>query len=199
MPGGFLMGLRFDNAKINAFATLPAMHTAHFNQLIHQQTDAVGMAPGLLERLLQYRWARRMFSRWMQRRIAGVALGYFRLTLSLKGMLAEVCAYPVGGAWADDALIDDAIDCLQGQEQTLLQQRADWLALAQRASIGRDTGLSQALASLISASTDTFEAAQALRWELMEAQADADIVAGRCHRFDSTEDALSFLHTAARA
>lgn len=46
---------------------------------------------------------------------------------------------------------------------------------------------------LSTAIADAFEAAQALRWELMEVQADADIAAGRVHRFDSTEETIAFL------
>lgn len=174
------------------------MDAAIFNQLLHRQTSAPGLSVsmGFWVHLLPHRWARWVLGAVICRQLRRLELDYFSVAVTLKGLLAELHAQQTGGNWVDDEQADRQIDKLQATERSLLAGRTQLLALAQLPSLSASTAIGQALSVVIGANAEAFEAAQALRWEMMETQADADIAAGRVHRFDSTEDAIAFLRSA---
>ena len=174
--------------------TISPTSATHAN-VLHDPSQLAGRAPWG-----GWRWlmsvpgvapvARVVLRAHIKRSMQKWASQYMRMALVYTGSMAVLAQAEPEIMCGPDT--DAAIEGLERAERDLLAHRTQLLTM--RSQLGG--GFEADITALINANADAFEAAQALRWELMELQADADIAAGRVHTFASTEEAIAFLHTA---
>lgn len=175
------------------------MHTAlapyRLNEIIHTQEKSLGGSVVFWLRLLRYRSVSWVLRSVVKKELHSIAQEYLEMALIFKGIHANLIVTP-GSVDQDAGVIaatDDLIHTLESSETKLMTMRGRFLDLASKPTIARSQTLRDQLSEVITANADAFEAFQAVRWELMEQQADADIKAGRTNTFENADDAIAFL------
>lgn len=159
--------------------------------LLATQANSLKVPSSLWAHLLPHNWIAHLLSHRIKIKLERLVQAHLASTLMLKGLYADVCAKNAPPEWTNDSDLDAIIQTLHDTEAHLLKVRAAYLDISTH--VTRDSPLRHALVTLVASNADTFEITQALRWELMELQADADIQAGRTHTFTSINDAIAFL------
>jgi hypothetical protein len=159
--------------------------------LLATQANSLKVPSRLWAHLLPHSWVQHLLRHGIKIKLERLVKAHLASTLMLKGLYADVCAKTAPPEWTNDSALDTIIQTLQDTEAHLLKVRAAYLDI--NTHVTRDAPLRHTLATLVASNADAFEITQALRWELMELQADADIQAGRTHTFTSINDAIAFL------
>ena len=175
------------------------MHTAIapslFDEIVRTQEHFLERKPPFWLRLIGFRWSALIFRKSTTRQLHKLERDYFEVSLILKGFLAEMIATASSHPNAQP-YSDSIIQSLESIERSLLSNRARLLRICAKQPATRDFDFYRvSFSEVIGANADAFEAAQALRWELMEQQADADIQAGRAQTFESADAAIAFLNS----
>lgn len=135
-----------------------------------------------------------LFQSRMARRAARNIREIEEMGLRLSGIARRLPKFATEMSAADIShLLQATIDTEQGY----MRQRGDLMTiiLELAASSLKSTTAAQSLTEWVTALADAFEAAQDLRWVIMECQAQQDVDAGRVQRYGSAAAAIAALRS----
>lgn len=141
-----------------------------------------------------YRWAVGLLEFDIIRQTNSCTRAIEKASLSISGVAHRL---PKIATEISPAHLDRFLTSAVNAEQAYLRMRKNAMDMLLRAKpiSAKHPKIAQAYGACIESLADAFEAAQDLRWVIMECQAQQDVGAGRVQRFGNASDAIAALRS----